>query len=141
MRKIVITCDRCGKTIEGNPMKLSAEYTSRDDDAPVTHSMPDAIKHGLIDDCTRDYCERCIQEILEFAHINMAPQQYVEDKKTELVAKEEQKKPLTHILKRGQREMVEQFFARGMSEERIAKNMGLDLTTVHRVVDQIQKAG
>jgi transposase len=37
--------------------------------------------------------------------------------------------------------MVEQFFARGMSEERIAKNMGLDLTIVHRVVDQIQKAG
>ena len=72
MKKITIICDRCGKEIKGYPMKLIADYTKRvDGKDPEGYTMPDPIRKAIQEDCERDYCEGCMQEILDFAHRNM----------------------------------------------------------------------
>lgn len=80
MKKIIICCDRCGETIHGFPMKLNVDYVDRLDGTEVYQEMPKAIKGFLADECERDYCERCMQEILEFARFNVDAQSFCEDK-------------------------------------------------------------
>lgn len=60
-------------------MKLNCDYTGRVDDMEVHHEMPEALRSLVADECERDYCEDCMQEILEFARINMDAQTFLED--------------------------------------------------------------
>ncbi len=87
----IITCDRCGKEIRNNPMRMVAEYVARDNDEPVTAKMPEQIKQGLLKDCTRDYCEDCMIEIMNFAHMNIDAKTFIQDKREEEQEKQEVK--------------------------------------------------
>lgn len=80
MKKIIICCDRCGETIHGFPMRLNVDYVDRVDGTEVYQEMPEAIKDFLADECERDYCEGCMQEILEFARINVDAETFYADK-------------------------------------------------------------
>ena len=80
MKKIIICCDRCGETIQGYPMKLNVDYVDRLDGTEVYQEMPKAIKGFMTDECERDYCEGCMQEILEFARINVDAETFYADK-------------------------------------------------------------
>jgi hypothetical protein len=80
MKKIIICCDRCGETIDGFPMKLSVDYIKRIDGQEVYQKMPDPIRKLVADECERDYCERCMQEILEFSRMNVDAETYLSDK-------------------------------------------------------------
>ncbi len=148
MKKIVIICDRCGKEIEGYPMKLIAEYTQRvDEKVPDRKEMPDPIRKSIQEDCERDYCEDCMQEILDFAHRNMDIETYEEEKKSEdddkiaSMALTLTESALNKRIKKGQREMIEQFYAAGMSERKISENMGIERYVVRFIIEQIKRAG
>ncbi len=148
MKKIVIICDRCGKEIKGYPMKLIAEYTQRvDEKVPDRKEMPDLIRKSIQEDCERDYCETCMQEILDFAHRNMDIETYEEEKKSEdddkiaSMAMTMTESTLNKKIKRGQRDMIEQFYASGMSERKISENMGIERYVVRFIIDQLKKAG
>ena len=148
MKKILIICDRCGKEIKGFPMKLIAEYTQRvDEKVPDRKEMPDAIRKSIQEDCERDYCETCVQEILEFAHRNMDIETFEEEKKSEdddkiaSMAMTMTESSLNKKIKRGQRDMIEQFYAAGMSEQKISQNMGIERYVVRFIIDQLKKAG
>ncbi len=80
MKKIIICCDRCGQTIQGYPMKLNVDYVDRLDGTEVYQEMPKAIKGFLADEFERDYCEGCMQEILEFARFNVDAKSFYDDK-------------------------------------------------------------
>lgn len=148
MKKIVIICDRCGKEIKGYPMKLIAEYTQRvDEKVPDRKEMPDPIRKYIQEDCERDYCEDCMQEILDFARRNMDIETYEEEKKSEdddkiaSMAMTMTESSLNKKIKRGQRDMIEQFYAAGMSEQKISQNMGIERYVVRFIIDQLKKAG
>ncbi len=148
MKKIVIICDRCGKEIKGYPLKLIAEYTKRvDEKVPDSKEMPDAIRKSIQEDCERDYCEACMQEILDFAHRNMDIETFEEEKKSEdddkiaSMAMTMTESSLNKKIKRGQRDMIEQFYAAGMSEQKISQNMGIERYVVRFIINQIKKAG
>ena len=148
MKKIVIICDRCGKEIKGFPMKLIAEYTQRvDEKVPDRKEMPDLIRKSIQEDCERDYCETCMQEILDFAHRNMDIETFEEEKKSEdddkiaSMAMTMTESSLNKKIKRGQRDMIEQFYAAGMSEQKISQNMGIERYVVRFIIDQLKKAG
>lgn len=146
MKKILIVCDRCEKEIKGYPLKLTAEYAGRvDGEAPEGCVMPDRLKKLMIDDCERDYCEDCMAEILAFAHLNMDPQTYMEEfhedstgnsheEKTETPAAKMTEAVINKRLRRGQRLMIEQMYARGVDAEGIAKNMNVDVGTIYNVI-------
>ncbi|OON87619.1 hypothetical protein BXO88_02780 [Oribacterium sp. C9] len=149
MKKIVIICDRCGAEIKGYPMKLTADYVERADEKRVDQKISEGIKKALMDDCERDYCEKCMQEILEFAHHNMDLETFVSEKKDELTeeAKIDAKAmvmtmdKVKKILKPSQRDMLEQMYARGMDEKDIARDMGIERYIVRYYIGEIRKAG
>ena len=148
MKKIVIICDRCGKGIKGYPMKLIAEYTQRvDEKVPDRKEMPDLIRKSIQEDCERDYCEAYMQEILDFAHRNMDIETFEEEKQSEdddkitSMALTLTESALNKRIKKGQREMIEQFYAAGMSERKISENMGIERYVVRFIIDQLKKAG
>ncbi len=144
MRKWTVKCDRCGKEILGNPMKLIAEYSARDDDIPVCSPMPEEIKNGLLEDCTRDYCEDCMKEIMTFARRNMDEITFVEEQKESEISKAVQSfngQKLKKKMSAGQREKIEQLFARGFDEKEISQRLGIDLYIARYVIEQIKKAG
>lgn len=150
MKKIMIICDRCGKEIKGYPMKLIAEYTQRvDEKIPDRKEMPDLIRKSIQGDCERDYCEGCMQEILDFAHRNMDIETYMSEKRDELTEEAEidakamvmTMDKVKKILKPSQRDVLEQMCARGMSEKDIARDMGIERYIVRYYIGEIKKAG
>jgi len=170
MKKIIICCDRCGETIDGFPMKLSVDYINRIDGQEVYQKMPDPIRKLTADECERDYCERCMQEILEFARMNVDPETYLSDKtgkeikdtESSLIPVEmpEQEKPDTEQQerKRGRppkdgaplrngyltqkgREKIEQMYALGVDPSEVAKEMGLPEKIVINAIADLEKLG
>ena len=155
MKKIVILCDRCEKEIKGYPLKLTAEYAGRvDGETREGCVMPDRLKKLMIDDCERDYCEDCMAEILAFVHLNMDPETYMEEfhgdsaengheeknedlceeKKADIPTPKMNEMAINKKLRRGQRLMIEQMYARGVDAEGIAKNMNVDVGTIYNVI-------
>ncbi len=144
MKRVVITCDRCGKEIHGYPMKLSAEYVARTDEKPVVQAMPTGIRRALERDCERDYCEECMQEILEFAHKNMDAETFKEEQKEAEIDEAVESltgQKLRKKMSAGKREKIEQLYASGVKETDIAMKLGIDLYVVKFIVEQIKKAG
>lgn len=150
MKKIVILCDRCGAEIKGYPLKLVADYVKRaDGKKPEGYTMPEAIRKSIQEDCERDYCDECMQEILEFAHHNMDLQTYISEKKEELAEEAEidakalvlTEGKVKKLLKQGQIDMIEQLIARGMSEKDISRDMGVDRYIVRYLIGEMKKAG
>lgn len=149
MKKIFIYCDRCGKEITGYPLKLTAAYASRTDDAiPVSHPMPEKLKMALMDDCARDYCDDCMTEILAFAHHNMDAETFTSERQ-EQAAEEEKinervrtmtEQNLKRAIKLEQRERIEQLYASGMSERKISEDMGIEKYIVRFVIKQLERA-
>ena len=82
MKKITILCDRCGKEIKGYPLKLTCDYINRIDDKEVYQAMPRSLKNLMLGEIERDYCEGCMVEIMEFAHVNMDAATFLEDRDT-----------------------------------------------------------
>ncbi len=150
MKKIVIICDRCGAEIKGYPMKLTADYVKRVDGVkPAEQKMPEGVKRALIDDCERDYCSRCVQEIFEFAHHNMDLQTFMSEKKEEMTEEAEidaralvlTEGKVKKLLKQGQIDMIEQLLARGMSEKDISRDMGVERYIIRYLIGELKKAG
>lgn len=57
MRVLKFVCDRCGKIIEGDPIKINPIVESEDDDK---------CKFVYADSPERDYCQECSDEIHAF---------------------------------------------------------------------------
>ena len=150
MKKIMIICDRCGAEIKGYPLKLVADYVKRaDGKKPEGYTMPEAIRKSIQEDCERDYCDECMQEILDFAHRNMDIETYMSEKRDELTEEAEidakamvmTMDKVKKILKPSQRDVLEQMCARGMSEKDIARDMGIERYIVRYYIGEIKKAG
>lgn len=66
MRTITISCDRCGRVIEGYPVKIIPEYVDRESG----DIWPDNDEHlpewaeRILD---KDFCEDCTKKIVSFA--------------------------------------------------------------------------
>ncbi len=150
MKKIMIICDRCDKEIKTYPMKLIADYTKRvDGKDPEGYTMPEIIRKAIQGECDRDYCEGCMQEILDFAHQNIDLQTFVAEKKEEIAEEAEidakamvlTDGKIKKLLKPGQIEMIEQLLARGMSEKDISRDMGVERYLVRYLIGEMKKAG
>lgn len=66
MRKVVISCDRCGKVIEGYPVNIAAEYVDRDSG----DFWPDSVEKRpdwSQKIAGRDFCEKCTEKIVRYA--------------------------------------------------------------------------
>ncbi len=69
MKKWVITCDKCGKEIEGHPARMEVHETERDEVFPIkTLYQPD-----------EDYCVDCVTELIALID-NFKPQKPAEGK-------------------------------------------------------------
>ena len=65
MRQVKILCDRCGREIEGYPVKVIPELADRDND----ELLPENVHHPewmeKIQD--KDFCEACTEKIVRYA--------------------------------------------------------------------------
>lgn len=85
MRKIVIKCDRCGKEIEGNPIKIIPEYAHREsgDLWPDGNTKDNiAYEQEMID---KDFCEECVRKILRYSQGGMKPNPEFEQAVQEMI--------------------------------------------------------
>lgn len=162
MKKTVIVCDRCGRLTENRGMKIAAEYEKNEvEKLPRGYVIPPRLRKLFVEEVERDYCEDCITEILEFAHVNMSleafreEREYTEKVRAELSGggivlaageKEKAAVPKTDGVKKpklGRKTIItiEQCYARGMPAERIAEKLGVELDAVKGIIQEVECAG
>ncbi len=70
MRRIVYTCDRCGreiKTSEENPMAIAIDFAMREDnDTSLQQPATEEIRNAMSDMLGRDYCYDCVEKIARY---------------------------------------------------------------------------
>lgn len=75
MRRIVYTCDRCGREIrtsEENPMAIAIDFAMREDnDRGPRQPATEGIRNAMSDMLGRDYCYDCVEKIAKFAKYMM----------------------------------------------------------------------
>lgn len=65
MRQIRILCDRCGREVEGYPVKIIPELTDRDNDKLIPENVQSPEWVEKIQD--KDFCEACTEKIVRYA--------------------------------------------------------------------------
>ena len=70
MRRIVYTCDRCGREIrtsEENPMAIDIDFAMREDnDTGQRQPATEKIRNAMSDMLGRDYCYDCVEKIARY---------------------------------------------------------------------------
>lgn len=70
MRRIVYTCDRCGREIrtsEENPMAIAIDFAMREDnDTSLRQPATEEIRNAMSDMLGRDYCYDCVEKIASY---------------------------------------------------------------------------
>ena len=70
MRRIVYTCDRCGREIrtsEENPMAIAIDFAMREDnDTGPRQPATEKIRNAMSDMLGRDYCYDCVEKIARY---------------------------------------------------------------------------
>ena len=70
MRRIVYTCDRCGREIrtsEENPMAIAIDFAMREDnDRGPRQPATEEIRNAMSDMLGRDYCYDCVEKIARY---------------------------------------------------------------------------
>ena len=70
MRRIVYTCDRCGReirTYEENPMAIAIDFAMREDnDTGPRQPATEKIRNAMSDMLGRDYCYDCVEKIARY---------------------------------------------------------------------------
>lgn len=70
MRRIVYTCDRCGREIrtsEENPMAISIDFAMREDnDRGSRQPATEGIRNVMSEMLGRDYCYDCVEKIASY---------------------------------------------------------------------------
>lgn len=70
MRRIVYTCDRCGREIrtsEENPMAIAIDFAMREDnDTSLRQPATEKIRNAMSDMLGRDYCYDCVEKIARY---------------------------------------------------------------------------
>lgn len=70
MRRIVYTCDRCGREIrtsEENPMAIAIDFAMREDnDTGPRQPATEAIRNAMSNMLGRDYCYDCVEKIASY---------------------------------------------------------------------------
>lgn len=70
MRRIVYTCDRCGREIrtsEENPMAIAIDFAMREDnDTSLQQPATEEIRNAMSDMIGRDYCYDCVEKIARY---------------------------------------------------------------------------
>ncbi len=150
MKRVVVFCDRCGRMVEQQAMTLTAEYGNTGDITPKSYVIPVKLRRMIEEECERDYCEDCMMEIMEFAHMNMSRESYLAEKKEERKAVKADKEQEKNIaagkqekkkIPQGIRVEVEQAYARGVEPQEIARRRKIGLDVVEAIVKKVQDAG
>ena len=75
MRRIVYTCDRCGREIrtsEENPMAIAIDFAMREEnDTSPRKPATEEIRNVMSEMLGRDYCYDCVEKIAKFAKYMM----------------------------------------------------------------------
>lgn len=70
MRRIVYTCDRCGREIrtsEENPMAIAIDFAMREDnDTSMRQPATEGIRNVMSEMLGRDYCYDCVEKIASY---------------------------------------------------------------------------
>ena len=70
MRRIVYTCDRCGREIrtsEENPMAIAIDFAMREDnDTSPRKPATEKIRNAMSEMLGRDYCYDCVEKIANY---------------------------------------------------------------------------
>lgn len=70
MRRIVYTCDRCGREIrtsEENPMAIAIDFAMREDnDTSPRKPATEEIRNAMSEMLGRDYCYDCVEKIASY---------------------------------------------------------------------------
>lgn len=70
MRRIVYTCDRCGREIrtsEENPMAIAIDFAMREDnDTSLRQPATEGIRNVMSEMLGRDYCYDCVEKIANY---------------------------------------------------------------------------
>ena len=70
MRRIVYTCDRCGREIrtsEENPMAIAIDFAMREDnDTSLRQPATEKIRNAMSNMLGRDYCYDCVEKIARY---------------------------------------------------------------------------
>lgn len=92
MRRIVYTCDRCGREIrtsEENPMAIAIDFAMREDnDTGPRQPATEEIRNAMSNMLGRDYCYDCVEKIANYMmHLDG---EHAEEKAHELFKDNEQ---------------------------------------------------
>ena len=70
MRRIVYTCDRCGREIrtsEENPMAIAIDFAMREEnDTSLQQPATEEIRNAMSSTLGRDYCYDCVEKITRY---------------------------------------------------------------------------
>lgn len=70
MRRVVYTCDRCGREIrtsEENPMAIAIDFAMREDnDTSLRQPATEEIRNAMSSMLGRDYCYDCVEKIASY---------------------------------------------------------------------------
>lgn len=70
MRRVVYTCDRCGREIrtsEENPMTIAIDFAMREDnDTSLQQPATEEIRNAMSNMLGRDYCYDCVEKIARY---------------------------------------------------------------------------
>ena len=92
MRRIVYTCDRCGREIrtsEENPMAIAIDFAMREEnDTSLQQPATEEIRNAMSSTLGRDYCYDCVEKIAKYMmHLDG---EHAEEKAHELFKDNEQ---------------------------------------------------
>lgn len=117
MKRLLITCDKCGAEIEGKPARVSFYDTDRESED---------VGQALYEP-NQDYCDDCVAEMIALID-NFKPK-----KEETKVEKEEQKKPRKRKTDVGK---IWALHDAGWKMKDIALDAEVAISTVHRVLKQ-----
>lgn len=117
MKRLVISCDKCGKEIAGKPARVTFFSTERES---VSYDE-------TLYDPKQDYCTDCVTELIALID-NFKPK-----KEETKVEKEEQKKPRKRKTDVGK---IWALHDAGWKMKDIALDAEVAISTVHRVLKQ-----
>lgn len=135
MKKIIYYCDRCGKEIVGGNIKINPMYENLG---------PDRKQYVFEENCERDYCMECAEEIQAFMLCVIKNKQEKEpssEKFMQSISKGGQEKEISEAAPKKRQLDTGKIIAlrkAGWTQTKIAEEMGTSQTIISGILKQAE---
>ncbi len=153
MRTVTISCDRCGKVIEGYPVKIVSEYVDREtgDIWPDNEKVIPEWAEKTLD---KEFCVDCVQKIVRYALGGMKEnpdfKKAVEDMVNDSVKKKDREEEADREADKKEKPAGRQkldagkimaLTKAGWNAQKIAEEMGVNAQAIYDVRYRLKKEG